>query len=52
MDANTIQVSLTVPRYNNLNSQANEMIGRLMNTCKKWHILYIDHTDTNHQKGI
>ena len=45
-DTNTIRVSLIIPRYDNLNSKANELNGRLMDMCKERNIPYIDHTDT------
>ena len=44
-DANTIAVSLNVPRYDNLNNKANEVYGRLINWCKERDILYIDNAD-------
>ena len=45
-DTNTITVSLMIPRYDNLNSKANGVNGRLMNMCKGRNIPYIDHADT------
>ena len=45
-DANTITVSLTVRRYDNLNNKTNEVNGRFMNTCKERNISHIIHADT------
>ena len=45
-DANTITVSLIVPRYDNLNNKTNEVNGRFMNMCKERNISHIIHADT------
>ena len=45
-EKNTVTISLTVPRKDSLNNKAQEVNSRLINTCGKHDITFVDHTDT------
>ena len=45
-EANSVTISLIVPRKNNSNNKAQKVNSRLINMCGERDIIFIDHTNT------